>query len=44
MRNWNSDKCLDAHNPDVNTPPPQGTHLQQWTCLGNMNQAWRILL
>ncbi|CAM5414304.1 hypothetical protein SLAVM298S_01431 [Streptomyces lavendulae subsp. lavendulae] len=44
IRNWNSDKCLDAHNPDVNNPPPQGTHLQQWTCLGNMNQAWRILL
>ncbi|MFF2571018.1 RICIN domain-containing protein [Streptomyces sp. NPDC058084] len=43
IRNWNSDKCLDAHNPDVNNPPLQGTYLQQWTCLGNKNQAWRIL-
>ncbi|MHA4773037.1 RICIN domain-containing protein [Streptomyces sp. MSC1_001] len=44
IRNWNSDKCLDAHNPDVNNAPPQGTYLQQWTCLGNKNQAWRILM
>ncbi|MEU7067818.1 RICIN domain-containing protein [Streptomyces sp. NPDC046161] len=42
IRNYNSDKCLDAHNPAVNNPPKQRTYLQQWTCLGNMNQSWRI--
>lgn len=43
IRNYHSDKCLDAHNPTTHKPPEQGTWLQQWTCLGNVNQAWKLL-
>lgn len=41
IRNWNSDKCLDAQNP-ASTVPPAGTYLQQWKCLGGQNQAWQL--
>ncbi|MFI9238073.1 RICIN domain-containing protein [Streptomyces sp. NPDC053079] len=44
IRSVDSDKCLDAANPNnpaVN-PPPSGAQLQQWTCLGNKNQAWML--
>ncbi|MEV5240585.1 RICIN domain-containing protein [Streptomyces cinnamoneus] len=44
IRSVDSDKCLDAANGDnpVVNPPRSGTHLQQWTCLGNKNQAWQL--
>ncbi|MEU1312665.1 RICIN domain-containing protein [Streptomyces cinnamoneus] len=44
IRSLDSDKCLDAanaNNPVVN-PPRTGAPLQQWTCLGNKNQAWQL--
>lgn len=44
VRSVLSDKCLDAHNPNnpAATLPPIRTPLQQWTCLGGKNQAWRL--
>ncbi|MFD7178244.1 RICIN domain-containing protein [Streptomyces sp. NPDC059929] len=43
IRNLFSRKCLDAANPAL-TAPAQGVKLQQWTCIGGKNQAWRLLM
>jgi len=36
--NYHSGKCLD----DTNGSTSNGTQMQQWTCLYNSNQEWRI--
>ncbi|GHC53492.1 RICIN domain-containing protein [Streptomyces cinnamoneus] len=45
LRSVLSGKCLDAANPNnpAGTAPPFGAPLQQWTCLGNRNQAWQLI-
>jgi endoglucanase len=44
IRARHSGKCLDAHNPgpSLQNRPKQGTKLQQWTCLNNLNQFWTL--